>query len=155
VAGRMTPPGLDQRARRCTFHGPHFSSCAHSSLCTCKRKIFHKDSSSGDRAFAGYLMALRCTGMVVELGQPLGFPSATDETAPWQPRDWVEYFTRKRSDFGFPAPLLNLAPVACFLTDHLSKAMTLHQCWHFSKSRPPQRIGHSCVRCLRGGSLEL
>jgi MYND finger len=130
---------LQPRCRKCYKAGMDPSvklvpcpGCAGVALCSdCVEETssdFHWDSSYRDprRACAGYLLALCCTGMVVEKGHPLGSPSDTDETTLWHPKDWLEYFARKRGDFGYPERLLNLAPVACFLTDHLSTALTLH-----------------------------
>ena len=63
--------------------------------------------------------------MVVEHGQPLMIPSMHNCKTLFQPKDWFEYFEKKRNDFTM-SPLIGMAPVVQFITDGLSCILTVH-----------------------------
>ena len=89
-------------------------------------QTFHCDTVSDPTSECdGHLLSLCCSGMIVEQGNPLGLPSNSDEKKYWNPRDWREYFKRKRSDFEMPAALFDMAPVPAFLSDAHSLMLTL------------------------------
>lgn len=88
-------------------------------------KAFHGDSDTPQNACDEHLVALCCSGMIVEQGNPLGLPSSTDCTEYWNPKDWIAYFDKKRNDYEIPALLFNLAPVSAFITDSHSLVLTL------------------------------
>lgn len=82
------------------------------------------------RECEGHLIALCCSGMVVENGSPLLAASDTNEATTFAPGDWYEYFETKGNDFDsgtqMPISLLRtMAPVTAFLTDGLSIPLTM------------------------------
>jgi mitochondrial splicing suppressor protein 51 len=79
-----------------------------------------------------HLISLCCLGMIVEQGSPLAIESNNDCKTTLVPKDWLEYFSHKRSDFSpdIPPILMQMAPVMVFLTDGLSIPMTVHSALH-------------------------
>jgi len=63
--------------------------------------------------------------MIVEQGNPLGYPSSTDCAEQWNPQDWRDYFAKTRNDYEIPPELFQLAPIPCFLSDSHSHMLTL------------------------------
>jgi hypothetical protein len=100
------------------------ASASSSSSQICHR--FHLDSENPVEDCRAYLLALCCSGMIVEQGNPLGLPSANDCLHYWKPNDWRDYFSRQRHNYELPSPLFNLAPVPTFLSDAHSTMMTVH-----------------------------
>lgn len=88
-------------------------------------RTFHFDASDPTSECDGHLLSLCCAGMIVEQGNPLGLPSRSDRKKYWNPRDWREYFARKRSDFELPAAMFDMAPVPAFLSDAHSVMLTV------------------------------
>ena len=77
-----------------------------------------------------YLIYLCCSGMIVEKGQPLTAACDTNSKELFLPKDWLEYFAKKGSDFDRGVQmrisiLRNMAPVTCFLTDGLTTSLTI------------------------------
>jgi splicing suppressor protein 51 len=98
-----------------------------------KVDMFHPASGNpgGINECDGHLLALCCTGMVVEQGDPLMMVSDTNLEARLQPRDWVHYFSSKGNDFKNTELLdillqIGLAPVFSFVTDALSLPLTAY-----------------------------
>jgi len=75
----------------------------------------------------GHLLALSCTGMIVEQGVPLTVASDTDCADYFEPANWKEYLQKKRSDFSdVPEhPMMLMAPVVAFITDGLTIPLTI------------------------------
>lgn len=91
---------------------------------------FHLGSEYPENECEQHFLSLTCLALVIEQGWPLTIPCDTDCDEPWFPKDWYEYFERKRSDFGnsVPVVVMWLPPVICFITDGLSSPLTMHHC---------------------------
>lgn len=98
------------------------SSTSSSQIC----HRFHFDSEDPEEDCRAYLLALCCSGMIVEQGNPLGLPSTDDCAEYWKPKDWRDYFSRQRHNSELPSPMFNLAPIPSFLSDAHSTMLTVH-----------------------------
>lgn len=106
--------------------------CAGVALCddcmgdaTIGAQSVHVDCDNPQNECNEHLLSLCCSGMIVEQGNPLGLPSETDCSEYWNPKDWIEYFDKKRNDFEVPGALFDLAPVPAFIADSHSLTLTL------------------------------
>jgi len=86
---------------------------------------FHGTDDDGRMECENHQISQACTGMVVEQGSPLCLGSDTDVKKCFQPKDWVEYFDKKRGDFELPQLMLKMAPVVALITDGLSLPLTI------------------------------
>ena len=89
---------------------------------------FHGSGDHGIMQCDQYIVALSCTGMVVEQGSPLCIESDSDMEECFQPNDWGDYLEKKRGDFkDVPpsTPMMLMAPVVAFVTDGLSLPLTI------------------------------
>jgi hypothetical protein len=73
----------------------------------------------------GHRLAICCTGMVVEQGEPLIGTSSSNCTTLFQPEHWLEYFRVKGKELPM-SQMMKMAPVPAFLSDCLTLPLTLH-----------------------------
>ena len=78
---------------------------------------FHSFEEDGETECMNHQISLACTGLVVEQGSPLTIESQTDVKKCFQPKDWIEYFNKKKRDFELPLVMMQMAPVLALVTD--------------------------------------
>jgi len=101
-------------------------------------QVFHCHTKDPHSHCEQYQILMACMGMIVEQGGPLLIESGVNAEDHngflFAPDDWIKYFQRKGRDFvtsrQLPEVLLQMAPVAAFLTDGLSLPMTIHSILH-------------------------
>lgn len=116
-------------------------------------ETFHFETDNPTVECNGHLLALCCSAMIVEQGNRLGEPSKTDAKRYWNPKDWREYFARKRRDYPMPDPLFNLAPVPSFLSDAHSTMLTVQHVLSLPQLQVDTRTLTRMVIHICGGAL--
>jgi hypothetical protein len=87
--------------------------------------LFHAETDDPTVECDSHLLAICCSGMIVEQGNPLGMPCMTDVEEYWNPKDWIEYFSIKKTNFELPHQMFSMAPIPAFLSDSLSPVFTV------------------------------